>query len=281
MSHAVQLALKLTRPRFWPYVLGPFAIGVLSAQNSIMPWLLIILWGLFWTYPANYIIYGANDVFDYETDKRNPKKQTYELLIKPAQQKAILLQVAGWSFVGWLLAAFTTNPAVMVAYLLFLLFGIDYSAPPIRAKAQPFVDAFFNILYVFPGIIGYILVSGSLPSLQLVAAATLWCMAMHAFSAVPDINADAKAGIRTVATKLGSADTILFCALCYVLAAGLSAAWLGLFSLFGAVVYGYLMAAAYRRANRREAVFKIYTIFPLVNLLMGAALFWYISLFVV
>ena len=31
--------------------------------------------------PANILIYGINDIFDYDTDKLNPKKGTYEAFI--------------------------------------------------------------------------------------------------------------------------------------------------------------------------------------------------------
>jgi hypothetical protein len=45
---------------------------------------------------------------------------------------------------------------VSLSLLGFLFFGIFYSAPPIRAKEIPFLDSFFNILYVFPGIAAYL-----------------------------------------------------------------------------------------------------------------------------
>ena len=87
--------------------------------------------------------------------------------------------------------------------LLFLVTGIGYSVPPLRAKARPVVDAAFNILYVAPGLAAYATVSGEQPPLPVLAAALLWCMAMHAYSAVPDIAADRAADLSTVATHFG------------------------------------------------------------------------------
>jgi 4-hydroxybenzoate polyprenyltransferase len=90
-------------------------------------------------------------------------------------------------------------PNIMVrwiglGFVGLLFFGHQYSATPIRAKARPFWDSAFNVLYVFPVLIGWGLsdTHASFPWLLFVAG-TCWCMAMHAFSAVPDIEADQKA----------------------------------------------------------------------------------------
>ncbi len=99
---------------------------------------------------------------------------------------------------------------------------------------------------------------------------------MHAFSAVPDISADRKAHLATIATWLGAAGTLWFCLTCYVLAAALSYSDLGWFSIVGGAVYSGIMLAALS-APARSNVFKIYVWFPLVNVLMGMALFFYVA----
>ena len=72
------------------------------------------------------------------------------------------------------------------------MFSLIYSLPPIRAKAVPFFDGITNILYVLPGIMAYLVLHSDL-SRPLVIAAWAWVMAMHAYSAIPDIEADTKA----------------------------------------------------------------------------------------
>jgi len=47
-------------------------------------------------------------------------------------------------------------------------------------------------------------------------------MAMHAYSAIPDIQADTEAEIKTVATLYGKTGTLIFCIVCYLLAIILS-----------------------------------------------------------
>jgi 4-hydroxybenzoate polyprenyltransferase len=46
-------------------------------------------------------------------------------------------------------------------------------------------------------------------------------MAMHAYSAIPDIQADTDAKIQTTATVLGKYGTLIYCALCRILASSI------------------------------------------------------------
>ena len=272
--HMIRWLIKISRPRFWVYITGPFLIGVVAAV-PIQSWPLIILLGVYFTFPANLLIYGINDIFDYETDKHNPKKISYETLVKPKEQKKL-----------WRWIAITNAPFLLLLPLLgnngrwavagFLFFGIFYSMPPIRAKVRPLLDSIFNVLYIFPGIVGYAVVSKTLPSLYLCLAAAFWCMAMHAYSAVPDIEADRKAKIDTIATKLGKTGTLLFCLACYGLAAGLTVSVLGQFSIAAAVLYGFMMIVTLQAKNA-HSVMKLYSLFPYINMGVGMALFlWFL-----
>lgn len=266
---------KISRVRFWPYVLGPYAIGVVSA-GSVDNWLLVILAGLYFTLPANLLIYGVNDIFDYETDKHNPKKSGYEELVTPKEQKKL------WRWIGLTNAPFLLLLPFIGTQALwgvagFLFFSYFYSALPIRAKVRPLIDSMFNILYVFPAMVGYGLVAGQFPNPILFGAAMLWCMAMHAYSAVPDIEADTKAKITTIATKLGRQGTLLFCLVCYMLSAILSWSVLGYFSFVAGLLYAGLILVSLSTQDR-EQLFKIYTYFPVINILVGAGLFFWVLL---
>jgi lycopene elongase/hydratase (dihydrobisanhydrobacterioruberin-forming) len=236
------------------------------------------LLGAYFTFPANLLIYGVNDIFDYETDKHNPKKEAYETLVKPKEQKQL-----------WRWIAITNAPFLLLLPFLgnngrwgiagFLFFSVFYSMPPIRAKVRPLIDSIFNVLYIFPGIVGYAVVTKTMPSLYLCLAAAFWCMAMHAYSAVPDIQADKKAKISTIATQLGKAGTLLFCLVCYGLAAGLSISTLGQFSIAAGVLYGFMMIITLQAKNAK-AVMKLYSLFPYINMSVGMALFFWILLVV-
>lgn len=261
--------ITISRPRFWLYVLGPFIVGLTAAQPSLS--FVAIIMFVYFTLPANALIYGVNDIFDYETDKLNPKKGGYEDALKPLYRKdltkliiatnapflvmlPVLSNVARWSLIG------------------FWFFGIFYSAPPIRAKTKPVLDSFFNILYIFPGLFAYGLITSRWPSQNIIIAATLWCMAMHAFSAVPDIASDKKAKMNTVATLLGRQGTIIFCTAAYLIAAVLVRQWLGVYSLLCGTLYSVLMLLSFINKSDKK-LFKLYTYFPYINGALGFGLF--------
>ncbi len=272
--------LNVSRPRFWVYLLGPFLIGAVSADASGLIWAALAVFAFYFTYPANLLIYGVNDIFDYETDKHNPKKVDYEGLVTPDKRKGLAWAILLWNVPFALVWFFDTLPgSFKIAYAGFLLFGIFYSAPPIRAKTKPIIDSVFNTLYIFPGLLAYALLKETLPPLQLIIAATLWCMAMHAFSAIPDIKADRQANIHTVATFLRARGTLLYCALCYGGAAYLSYSALNWFSLGAGALYVLLMCIPMFSKKPGE-VFGIYKLFPYINMSVGAALFFYIALLV-
>ena len=266
---------QVSRPRFWFYVFGPFIVGALIGAPDPRAYLspISLLWALFFLFPANLLIYGANDIFDYETDRRNAKKQGYELLVTPADHRKLWRSVALFClpFAPLLLWA---PRACWIALGGFLFFSIFYSAPPIRAKARPITDSIFNVLYIFPGAFGYFLTGGQNFSFSLFGAAWLWAMAMHAYSAVPDISADREADVPTVATFLKLRGTLWFCLLLYLGAAALSFSVLGWLSLVLGAIYAALMLRSIR-AGTEAGVMKIYRIFPFVNALAGAALWWF------
>jgi 4-hydroxybenzoate polyprenyltransferase len=274
----IRFLLKVSRPRFWLYVFGPYLIGLAAAASTRNDFLAfdVLYFGLYFLFPANLLIYGINDIFDFETDRRNPKKAEYEMLVRPESHRALLWAIAILN-IPFVVLAFLFVPQALPSLGGFLFFSIFYSAPPIRAKAVPLLDSAFNILYVFPGAFAYQMLTGSFPPLILVLAAGLWNMAMHAYSAIPDIDADGDAGVQTIATLLGKNGTLLFCLAAYVAAAALAWSYLGYFSVILAAVYATLICLSWFSKNQ-AAVFSIYQRFPLVNAIVGFALFWFTAI---
>ncbi|BCM89675.1 hypothetical protein IAD21_01522 [Abditibacteriota bacterium] len=257
------------------YVFGPYIVGALIGAPNPRAYLspLALAFAAFFLFPANLLIYGANDIFDYETDVLNLKKRGYESLVPPDERKALWKAIALWClpFVPLL---FFAPRACWVGMGGFLFFSLFYSAPPIRAKAKPILDSAFNVLYIFPSAFGYFVCGGTNFSFVLFGAATLWAMAMHAYSAVPDIDADKEANVPTVATLLGLRATLLGCWAFYLLAAALSFFALRWLAVVLALVYTALMIRSLQ-ANTQSGVMKVYRIFPVINAFAGASLWWF------
>ena len=262
---------------FGPYIVGLIA-GTPNPHALLSP--LVIAFGVFFLFPANLLIYGVNDVFDYQTDIRNAKKEKYETLLHPAERPT-LWRVVGWSCLPFLLLLPFSSTRCVAAMFGFLFFSLFYSAPPIRAKAQPILDSVFNVLYVFPGAFGYFLAGGANFSAStfalLFGGAWLWAMAMHAYSAVPDISADEQAGIKTVATFFGFRGTLIFCLFLYALAAILAFRVLDFVAVALGIIYVALMLISLRQKTENELL-RVYKWFPIVNTLCGFVLFWTIAI---
>lgn len=258
--------LKISRPRFWIYELGTFFLGVLAIIPTFgeLTRYDVLLFALFFLFPANLLIYGINDIFDYETDKNNPRKIEYEALVHPKEHKVLYAWIVMLALPFAVLVWWLPVPHV-ISFYVFLLLAIFYSAKPIRAKERPILDSLFSAgHYIATGVFGYYLAGGvHFPWIGVIAG-MCWGVAMHAFSAVPDIKMDKEAGLHTIATSLGKYQTILLCTALYVISALLFYFVIGWYALVGGAVYVALMYRAYT-AKSYYALFQTYTYFPWVN----------------
>jgi len=260
--------LRLSRPRFWLYLAGPVVVGVVYAADTTAELLSPVALALFayFLLPANVFLYGVNDVFDADIDVHNPKKEEGpEVRYAGARWVPLLVAVCGLAGLGFL----AVLPAAgALALGGFLALGLEYSAPPFRFKTTPLLDSVSNGLYVLPGVAAYAALAGRAPPALAVAGAWLWTMGMHTFSAVPDIEPDRRADIRTTATVLGEGRTYAYCAGCWLAAAG---AFALVHPLLGVplLVYPVLVAVV---AGADIDVDRAYWWFPAVNTLVGACL---------
>ena len=277
----MKLSLKevffLSRPRFWMYVLGTFLVGMIAAGNpfehSQVTTLLLFAFGIFFSLPANVLIYGVNDIYDYQTDIHNEKKLAYETVLQPKKHRNLWIITAILTLPFLLLFVWSNTPT-KIALLVFLFTGIFYSATPIRAKSKPPLDVLFSaIIYVSPAVVGYFVTGQTNIEWLAVAGGLIWAFAMQTYSAVPDIDADQKAGVHTLATLFGEKKALWFCLVCYILSASIGFYYLGPIAIVFGLVYLIMVLLSIYNTNK---LFKYYTYFPLINVISGAMLFFYL-----
>ncbi|WP_235007969.1 prenyltransferase [Microbacterium timonense] len=233
--------LVASRPISWINTAYPFAAAYLLTTRGLDATL--VIGTLFFLIPYNLAMYGINDVFDYESDLRNPRKGGAHGAVLDRRMHAITLwssAIACLPFVIYL--AVTGSPASWAVLAASLFFVVFYSAPPFRLKERPFLDSLTSSIHFFsPAVYGLVL-AGAVWTPQLVALITsfaLWGVASHAFGAVQDVVADRDAGISSIATARGARWTVRFCLVCYA-AAGLTVlatAWPGPLAALAAVPY--------------------------------------------
>ncbi len=263
--------LRISRPRFWIYTVGPALLGatVVFLDAGFSPLVLVLL--AYFSFPANLLIYGVNDVFDYETDRLNAKKQGYEQALPPDRRR-FLWKAMIVSHLPFLPLLVFLPVHALLALLVFWGLSIGYSAPPLRFKTKPGLDSASNVLYLVPFLVTYVAGGGTSINPLLLAAGSLWCMAMHAYSAVPDIEADRQAGVHTIATWAGGKATLWLCLIAYLVSGVLAAYAFGWpFAALGLVYVG-MMAASFW-AYQQKQLMRIYRLFPMVNMAAGFGIF--------
>ena len=167
-------------------------------------------------------MYGINDVFDYESDLRNPRKGGVEGALLPPELHRPMLLGSTLLPLPFLVPLVAWGSVVSTGVLaLALFFVVAYSAKNIRFKEVPFVDSVTSSLhFVMPAIFATTLVGGELTplALTLLGSFFFWGMASHAFGAVQDVAADREAGVGSIATVIGAKGTVRFAIGLYVLA---------------------------------------------------------------
>lgn len=234
-----------SRPLSWVNTAYPFAAAVLLTGG--LPWWLVVLGTVFFLVPYNLAMYGINDVFDYESDLRNPRKGGVEgAVVDRSAQRSVLLAscVVPAPFVvilvGW---ALVTGSPWSIAVLAVSLFAVvAYSWAGLRFKEKPFLDALTSSThFVSPAVYGLVLTGAdfTLGLWSLLAGFFLWGMASQMFGAVQDVVPDREGGLASVATVLGARPTVWGSALLYA-GAGLLMLltdWPGQFAALLAVPY--------------------------------------------
>ena len=214
-----------SRPVSWINTAYPFAAAYLLTVREID--LVLFVGTLFFLVPYNLAMYGINDVFDYESDLRNPRKGAAHGAVLDRSLHRVTLWAAALSCAPFLVALVVASivrgqPLAIVVLAASMFFVLAYSAPPFRWKEKPFADSVTSAMhFMTPAAFGLAL-GGAHVDLSLIAilvAFTLWGIASHAFGAVQDIVSDREADISSIATVMGARWTVRF-ALASYLAAG-------------------------------------------------------------
>ena len=219
----VSIFLVSSRPVSWVNTAFPFAFVYFATVGAVDT--VLVVGSLFFLIPYNLLMYGINDVFDYESDMRNPRKGGVEgATLQPEHHRAMVWTagLVSLPFVVYLLAVGTWASLVWLVVSLFSV--VAYSAPPLRFKEIPFLDSVTSSAhFVTPAAFALALAGGELNTVGLVAflAFFVWGAASHAFGAVQDVVSDREAGIGSIATVLGPGHTVRLAVVGYVAAGAL------------------------------------------------------------
>jgi 4-hydroxybenzoate polyprenyltransferase len=212
----IRRIFHISRPVLWINTVGPATVGM-WLTGVLFAWeaLPLLLW---LTLPFNLLIYGVNDVFDQETDARNPRKGSLEgARIAPSELRPVMLGVILTNAPFLIYSVLFVPPDATAWMLLYALLFVGYSVPPARFKARPYLDSLSNAAYAFP-LVFVPLALGTGPVWFAALGLMAWSAAKHTFDAVQDVDEDREAGITTTAVRLGPGGVVLWSGSLWVLA---------------------------------------------------------------
>ncbi|CAE6490439.1 unnamed protein product [Rhizoctonia solani] len=195
-------------------------------------------------FPLCTVVFGVNDIYDYQSDLLNPRKSLTSLegsILPPAHHEFVQKSAITSSVVIVLASIIPTSHILSrneldatwqlyspaLSTILLVALGWIYSAPPLRLKERPVLDSVSNGLIVWLScLVGFTSArvltgnlnwgSADIPTktymLGLVTAS------VHALGAAADIEADIAAGQRTIATRIGRRGCALIGAAAYIVA---------------------------------------------------------------
>lgn len=201
-----------SRPLLYPLLPLIFVLGYQAAGGVLTTWSLLE-WGfvLCLTWPVGMIIYGINDIYDWEIDTavkrsrldggRHQKNETVYIWWGVSVATLALL-LAGVTVYG--LFGFVFSIAVVFA-------SVVYSMPPFRFKSRAGFDVLFSgLMYV--GLVygaGYWLMKPYDVLPDVVFILMLFAACLHALGTLRDYTADKQAGERTLAVALSPRYTAI------------------------------------------------------------------------
>lgn len=240
MEKVKQLVLS-SRPISWVNTAFPFAAGYAVTTHHVD--MTLIIGTIYFLIPYNLMMYGINDVFDYESDLRNPRKGGIEgaVLDKSLHRLTIIASIVlSLPFLVYLFINGSLAANLVLAYSVFMV--LAYSMPLLRFKERPFIDSFTSSTHFVSPLVYALVLTGWQPRYwPYVLAFFAWGMASHAFGAVQDIKADREANIASIGTVLGAKKTIIFATTMYAIA-GLMLITLGPAGIISALLAGlYLL----------------------------------------
>lgn len=267
--------LVSSRPLSWINTAFPFGAAYLITTGRLD----LAFWvgTIFFLIPYNLAMYGINDVFDYESDLRNPRKGGVEgALLDPRIHRTTLIAAAVSCAPFLVVLVALGGPLSWLVLAISMFAVVAYSAKGLRFKEKPFLDSLTSSThFVSPAVYGLVLAGAEFtPQLWLILAAFfLWGIASHAFGAVQDVIADREGGIASIATVIGARTTVRFAVVSYVLAGLLllGTDWPGPLAALAAVPYALSTAQWWNvRDEDAETANRGWKRFLWLNFLAGA-----------
>lgn len=217
LNLSLKEVLSSSRPFSWVNTAAPFFIGYVVAAMTIN--LQAVIGTIYFSFFYNFLMYGVNDIFDYESDIKNPRKNSIEGgLVDKSKHRLMFILIVAFNIPFLVFFLLTGSLLSNIAFVLIIFFAFSYSAKPFRFKEVPILDSINSSLhFVMPLVFGCLYAQTNTLPWPAVVAFFFWGAASQALGAIQDIKPDRAAGISSIATKLGAKFTNSYSLILYSL----------------------------------------------------------------
>ncbi|MGV8893537.1 MAG: NAD(P)H-dependent oxidoreductase [Burkholderiaceae bacterium] len=244
LLHKAGAWLKSLRLQFYPMTWIAYTTGALAAFPADGVFGNPLFWlGYLWLFLLEVATVLINEVVDFQSDRNNRFFSTFtggsrvlvEELLSPREVRigiavALMALLASSAYLLHLLSITPANTSAVMSVLgVMIILALGYTAPPFKLCYRGLGELDVGITHSFGAILsGYVLLGGAwndtLPWLLSVPL-FLAILPSITLSGIPDMEADAAAGKRTLAVRLGQRGTLILASILTLLAASLSLLW--------------------------------------------------------
>ncbi len=195
--------LQASRPGLWLTAIAFYMLPL--GQRNVFHSAVFWLGALYVSFPMGLLLYGWNDIVDYETDRLNPRKGTFLFGARgtPEQLRGLPLRIALAQAPFAVAFSLLAGAKMLVCFAGMIAAAALYNWPRYGFKSRPPLEILNQAGYLF-----VFLLSSWLNDVPLLPWATMLfgaLFAMHSllFGQVMDLEPDRAAGRRTTATVIG------------------------------------------------------------------------------
>ena len=202
LAEEIAFVVKAARPGFWLtsiwFYLVP--VGGRNVLHQAEFWLGL----LYVTFPLGSLIYGWNDVVDFEVDRFNPRKGTYLFGARGTPETLARLpwRIALVQAPFAILFTLLLGPRALVWFAALIVATALYNWRPFAFKGRPGLDllnqAGFLLVFVLASWLNHV---SQVPWFTFLFGA-MFAMHSHLFGEIMDLEPDRRAGRRTLAGVL-------------------------------------------------------------------------------
>jgi 4-hydroxybenzoate polyprenyltransferase len=221
MHQRVLEVVKVARPGFWPTQLW-FYLLPMAGQNmfgSLAFWI-----GAFYVcFPLGLLLYGWNDLGDAETDRINPRKDSWLFGARPdATLRSQLPWIIAFIQLPFVVAfVLIAGPKMLVWFVAVLATNFTYNNA--GWKRRPILDVLNQAGYVLIFVLASWLCGIEQLSTPVIVFSAMFAMQSHLFGQLMDLDEDRIAGRRSTAIVLGGARAKALLSLFMWIEAGIAA----------------------------------------------------------